>query len=152
MFELPATGGCRCGRFRFSFDSKPFVAYTCHCRECRKLTGSAFLTCMHIPAESLTLLKGDPACDLRQTDSGNSLITYFCNRCGENMYAMNSARPFVVTLHVGSLDKPEKVEVNAHIWLKQKLSWVEIPDGHRRFDESGDWLEDYKDDPSKYGE
>ena len=68
------------------------------------------------------------------------------------MYAKNSARPFVVTLHVGSLDKPEKVEVNAHIWLKQKLPWVEIPDGHRRFDESGDWLEDYKDDPSKYGE
>ena len=47
------------------------------------------------------------------------------------MYAKNSARPFVVTLHVGSLDKPEKVEVNAHIWLKQKLSWVEIPDGEQ---------------------
>ena len=96
VLDLPATGGCRCGACRYSFDSAPFVAYTCHCRDCQKLTGSAFLTCLHIAAEALELTAGESVVDERPTDSGNLVRTHFCLRCGGSLYARNSARPRMI--------------------------------------------------------
>jgi hypothetical protein len=152
MIHLPARGSCRCGLCRYIFDAQPFVAYTCHCRECQRLTASAFLTCIQLPAESLQITSGDPATDQRIAESGNSLTTHFCRDCGSTLYIENSARPHVRTLHVGTLDCPESVDVNAHIWVKRKLPWVELPTDHRIFDGAGDWREDYANDPTRYGE
>jgi len=152
VLDLPATGGCRCEACRYSFDSAPFVAYTCHCRDCQKLTGSAFLTCLHIAAEALELTAGESVVDERPTDSGNLVRTHFCLRCGGSLYARNSARPRMITLHVGSMDHPEQIEVRNHIWIKRKLPWIIIPAGHRTFSEGGDWREEYARDPERYGE
>lgn len=149
--NLPARGGCRCGVCRYTIDAEPIVAYTCHCQECQKLTGSAFLTCMHIPAESLTLTSGTPSTDLRLAGSGNTLCTYFCQSCSSTLFIKNTARPLVRTLHVGSLDQPELVNVNAHIWVKRKLPWVQLPPNDRIYQGSGDWRQDYTGDSERYG-
>lgn len=130
----------------------PYVAYTCHCRECQKLTASAFLTCMHVAAESLDFSSGELAADTRVADSGNTLTTYFCGDCGSTLFIHNSARPRVRTVHVGTLDHPEDIDVDAHIWMKRKLPWVILPRGHRLFDGPGDWARDYADDPTRYSE
>ena len=150
MISLSATGGCRCGACRYHFDAIPFVCYTCHCKECQKITGSAFLTCMQIPAETLKISSGKLSFAQRTADSGNVLQTNFCHLCSSTLFAENSARPRVRTLHVGSLDHPENVEVNAHIWVKQKLPWVTLPPQHRVYQGPGDWRADYAKDPSRY--
>ncbi|MFT4713441.1 MAG: hypothetical protein ACJAVI_000037 [Candidatus Azotimanducaceae bacterium] len=150
MIRLPAAGGCRCGKCRYHFDATPFVSYTCHCRECQKITGTAFLTCMQIPAEALIISSGKLSIDQRTADSGNLLRTNFCQLCSSTLFAENSARPRVCTIHVGSLDHPEEVEVSAHIWIKQKLPWVALPLHHRIFQSSGNWRSDYARDLSRY--
>ena len=152
MIELPAVGGCRCGECRYTFNDLPFVSYTCHCKACRKLTGSAFLTCAQLPKESLRITSGSPVFNERTSESGNTLRTFFCKNCGSTLYAENSARPRVSTLHVGSLDQPEDLEVTAHIWVKRKLHWVSLPSEHRIFQQAGDWRQDYERDPERYSE
>lgn len=52
------------------------------------------------------------------------------------------ARPLVRALHVGSLDQPEWVNVNAHIWVKRKLPWVQLP---------AEWRQDDAGDRERYG-
>ena len=136
--RLPAQGGCQCGACRYELSAAPYVCYTCHCRACQKLTASAFLSCVQVPRESFSLVAGVLETCVRMADSGNKLTTSFCTACGTTLYADNSSRPRVRTVHLGSLDQPTAVEVTAHIWVAQKLPWVILPQGHRIFEYAGD--------------
>ncbi|MCZ6846769.1 MAG: hypothetical protein O7F69_12815 [Alphaproteobacteria bacterium] len=40
---LPIAGGCLCGAMRYEADEPPFTGTYCHCRMCRRITGSAFI-------------------------------------------------------------------------------------------------------------
>ena len=133
-----SNGGCQCGACTYQFKGEPLVAYTCHCLACQKLTASAFLTCLWIPTENLDQRSGDPSCQERTTDSGNSLRTWFCGDCGSTLYAENSARPHLRTVHVGSLDAAEDFEVTRHIWVKRKLPWVALSPEHSTYKEDFD--------------
>jgi hypothetical protein len=145
---LPLEGGCQCGQLRYRCTAAPFVAYTCHCRACQKLSSSAFISAMHVPAEALALA-GEPAVRERVADSGNRLATSFCPGCGSALMSRNSARPRVRTIYVGTLDTPEVIPVSAHIWTTGRLPWVVLPEGHRVFPAAGDWRPDYAADPTR---
>jgi hypothetical protein len=151
VLVLPVHGGCQCGECRYHVDVQPFVAYACHCTACQRLTASAFLLCMQVAAERVTVTAGAPEQHLRVAESGNHLVTSFCAACGSTLFAQNSARPRVRTVHVGTLDRPGDVAISAHIWVKRKLPWVLLPESHRVFEGPGDWSEDYAGDPGRYG-
>jgi hypothetical protein len=142
-------GGCQCGAIRYRCGGRPFVAYTCHCVACQKLTGSAFCSCMHVPAETVDLLRGAPAVFERVADSGNRLAISFCAACSTPLFTANAARPRMRTIYLGSLDTPRAVQVSAHIWTTRRLPWVVLPDGARVFPEGGDWRPDYASDPTR---
>jgi len=42
------------------------------------------------------------------------------------------------------------VGIAAHIWVKRKSPWVEVPEEHRVFEEAGDCSAGYADGPSRY--
>lgn len=149
MLQVPFAGGCQCEAIRYRCSASPFVAYTCHCLACQRLTASAFATCIQIPAEALTVSQGVVSSRARTSDRGNRLMTAFCGTCGSALYVANSARPRIRTIYVGTLDCAADVEVNAHIWTKRRLPWVVLPEGHRVFPEAGDWRVDYASDPSR---
>ena len=149
MIETPYEGSCQCQSIRYRCSALPFVAYTCHCRACQRLTSSAFSTCMQVPAEALEVIKGSPSVGVRESDAGNILQTYFCGSCGTALFTANSARPRLRTIHVGTLDRANEVEVSAHIWTSRKLPWVPLPPNHRIFTTAGDWRQDYARDPSR---
>ena len=144
------TGRCQCGNVCYAVTAAPYVSYTCHCRECQRLTSSAFTTCMQVPDEAVEVTQGEPVTRVRTPDSGNDLTTWFCAGCGSALFAQSVARPAIRTVFTGTLDAPEKVAVNAHIWIKRKLPWVVLPDGHRVFEAAGDWTPDYGDDILRY--
>ena len=142
-------GGCLCDRLRYRCSAAPFVAYTCHCRACQKVTSSAFATCIQLPAESVTLIAGRPRRIERVADSGNRLSNFFCPDCGSTLYIQNHARPRIKTVYVGTLDDPQAVDVAAHIWTSRALPWLSLPSGHEQFSEAGDWRRHYASDPSR---
>ena len=37
------TGGCACGRIRYKLKNDPLIVHACHCRDCQRITGSAFV-------------------------------------------------------------------------------------------------------------
>ena len=149
MLGVPFEGGCQCGAIRYRCNAPPFVAYTCHCTACQRITSSAFATCIQVPAEALSLTSGSPCSAERAANSGNRLSTSFCGSCGSALWVANSIRPRLRTLYVGTLDEPGNIEVNAHIWTSRRLPWVLLPSGHRVFPEAGDWRADYARDSSR---
>ena len=149
MIDVPATGRCQCGQLGYAVGAQPFVAYTCHCRECQRLSSSAFATCMQVPAEAVEMTAGVAHTRTRPSDSGNEISMWLCASCGFAVFLQNSSRPRVRTVLVGTLEHLEQVQVDAHIWLKRKLPWVVIPAAHRQFDGAGDWSDDYAHDPDQ---
>jgi len=149
VLTAPFEGACKCGAVRYRCGALPFVSYTCHCRDCQKVTGSAFATCIQVPAEALEFLSGELGSHHRVADSGNRVTTSFCPVCGSAIHVANAARPRIRTLLVGTLDRPGEVEVDAHIWTVRRLPWVVLPHGHRVFSEAADWRPDYMADPSR---
>lgn len=150
MISLPATGRCQCGQVQYTLNKQPYVAYTCHCKACRQLTSSAFNLCAQVPAEALDLLVGSPRQRVRVAESGNELKSSFCADCGSALFAQNSARPRIKTVFAGTLDQDVGLDVSAHIWISQKLPWVQLPAEHRVFEENGDWTPEYAADPTRY--
>jgi hypothetical protein len=41
-------GGCACGAVRYRLTAPPLIVHAYHCRDCQKMTGSAFVLNMWI--------------------------------------------------------------------------------------------------------
>ncbi len=116
-------GGCYCGFIRYRLAAAPFFVNCCHCRDCQKLTGSAFAinamieaNCVEVTSDGQPVVQGDDAKDMR------------CPKCGVLLWATH--RMFgdaVLFLRVGTLDESERFEPNAHFFVSRKHPWVEIP-------------------------
>jgi hypothetical protein len=53
-------GGCRCRQVRFRMEAAPIITHCCHCRNCQKVSGSAFSINAMIETDRLSILEGEP--------------------------------------------------------------------------------------------
>src|SRR6266516_1935010 len=63
-------GGCACGAVRYRLLSAPMFVHCCHCRDCQRQTGSAFVINALIETDRIALLSGSPEAAAVPTDSG----------------------------------------------------------------------------------
>jgi hypothetical protein len=131
-------GGCQCGAVRLAVTGVPLALYVCHCRECRKQSGSAFGMSLQVGRADLALTEGTVRFWSRDTDSGGRLDCAFCADCGSRLWHQASAESPTVTLKAGCLDEAVDATDAIHIWVIRKLPGIVIPEGARRFDEEPD--------------
>ena len=129
-------GGCRCGavRYTLALDALP-KTYACHCRDCQTWSGSAFSQQAFLPEAALSVT-GPIAVYELTTPSGSKSIQRVCAVCHARVYNSNSARPGIVVVRAGTLDRSDELEVVAHLWVKRKQPWLEIPSGVPAWSES----------------
>jgi hypothetical protein len=122
-------GGCRCGAVRYTLavDTLP-RSYACHCLDCQTWSGSAFSLQFFLPETSLSV-SGLPTVFELMTPSGNVSLQRMCAVCHTRIYNSNSARPGLVVVRAGTLDRSDELDVVAHIWVKRKQSWLTLPSG-----------------------
>lgn len=77
----PLTGGCACGAVRYECSSEPLVMFNCHCSECRRASGGAFVTVAVVPQASLTIT-GSAKAHRTVGDAGRWTDRFFCADCG----------------------------------------------------------------------
>ena len=75
------TGGCLCGRVRYSAEAEPIFTTVCHCRNCQKQAGSAFSVVVAVPATTFTMT-GDTKVYHDQSETGQAVDRIFCPDCG----------------------------------------------------------------------
>ena len=120
-----AEGSCLCGAVRFRVTGGFGPVRLCHCRRCRKTTGSAFSANLRVENEAFELLAGGER--VREYRSGPS-VRGFCARCGSPVWARIDPDPGAVRVRLGSFDAPEGAHVVAHVWTGSKAPWFEIED------------------------
>src|SRR5262249_45831706 len=125
-------GGCACGALRYRLESEPMLIHCCHCLNCQRQTGSAFVINLIIEREQVTLLAGAPqAVDLPR-DDGSVQRVFRCADCQVAVFSQYG-NPDVRFVRGGTLDDPTGVAPDIHIFTRSKVKWVVIPEGTPAF-------------------
>ncbi len=137
-------GGCTCRHVRYRLTSKPMFVHCCHCRWCQRETGAAFALNAMIEADRVELLSGDVETVNTPSNSGKGQKISRCPRCRiavwSNYAGAGDAARFV---RVGTLDEPDRMPPDIHIFTMSKQPWVALPAGapatHEFYDRKEMW-------------
>jgi hypothetical protein len=127
-------GGCACGAVRYRLSSDPLFVHCCHCLNCQRQTGSAFVINLLIESERLELLAGDPQPVDVPRDDGSSQRVFRCPACQTAVFSQYG-RPEVQFVRGGTLDDPSTVTPDVHIYTRSKVPWLVLPADVPAFDE-----------------
>ena len=127
-------GGCSCGDVRYRLASEPLFVHCCHCLNCQRQTGSAFVINLLIETDQVELLGADPRAVDVPRDDGSSQRIFRCPTCQVALFSQYG-RPEFRFVRAGTLDDPSRVEPDVHIYTRSKVGWVTIPDSVPAFEE-----------------
>jgi hypothetical protein len=130
----PLEGGCACGAVRYWLGSAPMFVHCCHCRDCQRQTGSAFVLNALIETDRVALLSGETAPYLMPTDSGRPHTVFRCRACGTAVWSEYGGVKALRFVRVGTLDDPAALTPDVHIYVRSKLPWVTLPAGVPAFE------------------
>ena len=123
-------GGCTCREVRFRLLSKPLFVHCCHCRWCQRETGASFALNAMIEADRVLTLAGEPEVVLTPTLSGKGQKISRCPTCRVALWsAYSGAGDAVRFVRVGTLDMPDRLPPDIHIFTESKQPWVILPPG-----------------------
>ena len=120
-------GGCACGALRYRLESGPMFVHCCHCRDCQRQTGSAFVLNALIETDRIALLSGEPKPSAMPTDSGRPHHVYRCAGCGTAVWSEYGGLATLRFVRVGTLDDPDRLPPDIHIFTASKQPWVMLP-------------------------
>ncbi|KKD01747.1 lipoprotein [Photobacterium halotolerans] len=128
----PIHGACQCGGVTYTLLAPPAMVVACHCKECQKLSTSAFSITAMVDAKDV-VFKGVMADWSRPADSGNISAAKFCPTCGNRIYHFNPEQPDAIKLKPSNLSDTRVIQPTAHAWVSEKQDWFSIPDGVKQF-------------------
>jgi hypothetical protein len=127
-------GGCACGAVRYRMTSPPMAVHCCHCRDCQRQTGSAFVLNALIEAARVEVQTGAVVRSSMPTDSGRPHGIYRCSSCGTAVWSEYGGLEKLRFMRVGTLDEPRALAPTVHIYTRSKHPWVRLPDGVPAFE------------------
>jgi hypothetical protein len=108
--------------------------HCCHCLNCQRQTGSAFVVNLLIEADRMKLLDGEPQPVEAPRDDGSKQRIFRCPQCQVAVFSQYG-RPQVLFVRGGTLDDPRGISPDVHIYTKSKVGWVTLPDSVPAFEE-----------------
>jgi len=127
-------GGCACAAVRYRLISLPMFVHCCHCRDCQRQTGSAFVLNALIETDRVAVLSGNPEPVAVPTDSGRPHHIYRCPSCKVAVWSIYGGVHKLLFVRVGTLGDPAALTPDVHIYVRSKLPWVALPGGTPSFD------------------
>lgn len=131
--SVERTGGCSCGALRYRLASEPMFVHCCHCLNCQRQTGSAFVINLLIEADRVEVLQGTPRAVDVPRDDGRPQRIFRCPNCQIAVFSEYSS-PNVRFVRGGTLDDPTTITPDVHIYTRSKVGWVTLPSQTPAFD------------------
>jgi hypothetical protein len=126
-------GGCACGEVRYRLTSEPLFVHCCHCLNCQRQTGSAFVINLLIETDRVELLAGEPEPVKAPRGGSKNQVIWRCPTCQTALYSKYTT-PRIRFVRAGTLDDPSQYEPDVHIFTRSKLPWVTLPESVPAFD------------------
>ncbi|MDR6710807.1 hypothetical protein J2W83_000396 [Pseudomonas hunanensis] len=115
-------GGCHCGAIRYRLEGDLSNIAHCHCSICRRVSGGLVVTWLTLPRSGFRWLKGRPHLYVAPA----SCSRFFCSECGAHLALSTVHSPQTIDVTVATLDHPERVRANRHIWTSSRLPWLHL--------------------------
>lgn len=123
-------GGCDCRQIRYRLSERPLFIHACHCRWCQRESGSAFALNAMIESDRLQLLGAEPELVNTPSASGAGQLIARCPQCKVALYSHYAgAGKLVSFVRVGTLDQPDLLPPDIHIFTQSKQPWLQLPEG-----------------------
>lgn len=133
--KFPAEGGCDCRRVRYRLESAPLVVHCCHCRWCQRETGTSFALNAMIESDRVTNLGAQPELVRTPSDSGLGQWIARCPGCRIAVWSHYAGSgPVTKFVRVGTLDNPDLLPPDVHIFTASRQPWVVLPPGAPAFE------------------
>lgn len=116
-------GGCLCGAVRYEATGQPYNVTHCHCLDCRRSSGAAFVTWASFRRNEFRFTRGEPRV-LAWADR----LRAFCSACGTPLTFMTSPNAEEVDVTVCTLDRPETISPADHTWTEDRIPWIRLGD------------------------
>jgi len=130
------TGHCTCNQLRYRMMGPPLFVHCCHCRWCQRETGSAFVLNAMIEAERVEVVDGKFDLVLTPSLSGKGQRIARCPHCHVAVWSHYPGGGDAVRfVRVGTLDEPDRLPPDVHIFTMSKQPWVQLPEGVPAFAE-----------------
>jgi hypothetical protein len=127
------TGGCACGAVRYRLNSEPLFVHCCHCLNCQRQTGGAFVVNLLIESRRVELLAAEPQPIDVPRDEGSWQRIYRCTACQVALFS-EYGREDIWFVRGGTLDHPTIVAPDVHIYTRSKVAWLTLPESTRNFE------------------
>jgi len=126
--SFPLDGGCDCGETRYRMETAPLFVHCCHCRWCQRETGASFALNALIESSRVTVLAAQPQWVNTPSQSGRGQQIARCPACRLALWSHYAgAGPALMFVRVGTLDNPDVLPPNIHIFTASKQPWVVLP-------------------------
>ena len=126
--DITPRGGCDCGLVRYCLASRPLFVHCCHCRWCQCESGASFALNALIETERVEILGAEPEIVDTPSASGKGQRIARCPRCRIALWSHYAgAGPAFAFVRVGTLDEPDRLPPDIHIFTASKQPWVLLP-------------------------
>jgi hypothetical protein len=123
---------------RYECSAAPILALNCHCHDCQRASGTAYVSVLRVPAKAFRVTQGEPRFYTVTADGGNTVSRGFCPECGSPLFNRLSGMADVIEVRAGNLDDPSWHQPAVDIFTKSAQPWdyrnPELPKypGYRR--------------------
>lgn len=125
------TGRCLCGAVRYRLRTRPTGAGWCHCRSCQLNSGSPAMAFASVPIADCIVEHGEEA--LARFASSDEAERWFCGKCGTPLWVQDRQNPVSRDFSLATLDRPDAVEPQFHMFWDSRIAWDRPADNHPRF-------------------
>ena len=87
------SGSCSCGFVKYSINEDPLFTQACHCDDCKKSTGSAFVISSMILESCFEIEVGELHATTLPTGSGSGYKPFFCKNVAPIFIVNMKERP-----------------------------------------------------------
>jgi hypothetical protein len=110
--------------------TRPLFVHCCHCRWCQRESGASFALNAMIEADRVTEVGQRPELVMTPSESGSGQLIARCPRCKVAVWSHYAgAGPVVKFVRVGTLDDPDLLPPDIHIFTGSKQPWIVLPEG-----------------------
>jgi hypothetical protein len=117
-------GRCYCGRIRYTVGGEILSLCYCHCESCRRATGAPFVAWGTVDRSNFEITSGGLSFVRLRAEVERG----FCGACGSQITYSHTARAGKIDFTLATLEEPEALRPTRHIWVQDKLRWVQISD------------------------
>jgi hypothetical protein len=121
--KIPFTGGCACGAVRYECTAEPLAMLNCHCRDCQKITGAAYVPAVIVPLAAFKVTKGSLQQYASPSLANGHNLRGFCPTCGSRLTGAENPKRGFIGLTASSLDDPSWFKPSFDIFTSDAQPW-----------------------------